>query len=79
MDCCNVALEAITEAVNVLQLLAQVDHEPKWLTDNVPLQRLDELAKSLGYSDARSIHSEVEGDREHEAAKGRDFDEPQIF
>jgi len=78
-NCHNVALEAVTEAMNILQLLANVTFNDEWLTGSVPLQRLDELATSLGYPNARAIHSEIEGDREHEANKHRDFDGPQLF
>ena len=66
------ALEAIAEGMNILQLLACATDKTQWIDDSVPLSKLNELARSLGYRDAQSVHSQVEGDRQDEMNGRRD-------
>ena len=61
-----VALEAIAEGMNILQLLAYVTDNIQWINDSAPLGKLNELAQSLGHHDAQSVHTHVEGDRQDE-------------
>jgi len=70
----NVALEAITEAVNILYTLKAVTYDERWVTDSVPLANLNKLAKKMGFPDALAVQERVEEDREHEANKYRDMD-----
>jgi 16S rRNA G1207 methylase RsmC len=60
------ALEAIAEGMNILQLLACATDNLQWIDDSVPLSKLNELAQSLGYRDAQSVHSQVEHDKDME-------------
>lgn len=79
MNTKTVALEAITEAVNILYTLSQIDFDERWVTaDCAYLTRLDRLAQALGFPDALTAQKQVEGDREHEDNKYRDMD-PGLF
>ena len=71
-DPTTVALEAIAEGMNILQLLACATDNIQWINDSIPLSKLNELAQSLGYRDAQSVHTHVEGDRQDEMDKHRD-------
>jgi len=70
----NVALEAVTEAVNILYMLSRVDFDKRWITDSTHIANLNKMAQKLGFPNALAVQEQVEGDREHEADKYRDMD-----
>ena len=74
MNATTIALEAITEAMNILYTLSQIDHDEQWVTDSVHLANLDRMAQALGFPNASTIQKQIEGDRQHEADKYRDLD-----
>ena len=69
-----VALNAITEAVNILYNLAAVTYNKQWTIDSVYIGNLDKMAQALGFPNALAVQERIEGDKQHEADKYRDMD-----
>jgi len=74
MNTKTITLEAVTEAVNILYILARVDQDKRWITDSVPIANLNRMARKLGFPNALAIQERIEGDKEHETNKYRDLD-----
>jgi len=67
----DIALDAIYEGMLILGILTSETGESLWMINSVPRNRLDGLARELGYRNADHVYDTIDADRAQRSEQWR--------